>query len=998
MTTNQRLTWLISQFTLFFFLFIGGLAASRILYEALFPRWLWLGRPLPAFGLAAMVAFAGWSLYGRARAAFPALLLSPLLLNLIYLADPRVNLVQSRFIFAAALWLCGVLLVVWRWPAPGWRGYALLLLALLPVYLLTVAHTVGRDDTFEFQVVTPQLGIVHPTGYPLYLLLGRLFTLLPLDSVAWRLNVASIVYATLAACLMYTLLLRWWQRPLPAILGAVVTGLTPTLWGQAIVAEVYALHALIVTAVLLLLQAISQWHKAEGGGNGRYLLPLAALLGLGLTNHLTTVFLLPAAALTLILVITNEQTTRNNEQAITNYQLPISSLQSLIPKLTLALFAPLALYAYLPLRWRAVNGQPMGMSRFVDWVVGGRFQGALVWRGWLDDPTRYEIVGRLFLQNWGWVNLVLMAIGLVYVLLRWRRAALLLGVTWLGYTFYCLNYYVPDLAVFLIPAQLIMGIFWTAGLTAVLTWRRWHLDMGAGLTLTPLLLSLLLIPTLQQAVANWSQIDQSADDGRTRWGTAVLDLPLAENAAILADSDKFPPLYYLQQSEGLRPDLDISVWPDEAAYRQQLDGRLANGQTVYLARFLPGLAGVYHLNSVGPLIEVRQMPRTALPASATPSDLTLNGLRLLGYDLETPAAVSDEDTAVTFYWQSAEPLSATWYIYVRWAGQAATNGQHPANNSYPTVAWRPNEVVADYHQWPYPIVPEASQQTLQVALAPPFTPPDALDWHTVTTTTLETQPQRPLAHPYRASIGDFGLTGATFAERVRPLQPYEIVAAGSGDSSQLFFDLQPAPISTEPIPPISLPTPDDARPALRRFEGIAPEHNGRYQLSVTHPQGTTCGWLRPSSLSCPLGIVTVDGAPLPPGATNFEDKIALLDIAIPDVTLQPGGQLNVTLTWQSLATLDKNYTAFVQVLDAQDKIVGQVDSWPVQGTFPTSQWPPGETVTDPYVVQLAPDLPSGTYRLQVGWYLLETLRRLPVVDDGGTAVDDKVTVPGLIVP
>jgi hypothetical protein len=73
--------------------------------------------------------------------------------------------------------------------------------------------------------------------------------------------------------------------------------------------------------------------------------------------------------------------------------------------------------------------------------------------------------------------------------------------------------------------------------------------------------------------------------------------------------------------------------------------------------------------------------------------------------------------------------------------------------------------------------------------------------------------------------------------------------------------------------------------------------------------------------------------------------------------------------------------------------VGQVDSWPLQGTFPTGQWKAGELINDPYLVRLAADLPPGPYRVHVGWYLLATLHRLPVLDGNGTAVDDKVIIP-----
>jgi hypothetical protein len=71
---------------------------------------------------------------------------------------------------------------------------------------------------------------------------------------------------------------------------------------------------------------------------------------------------------------------------------------------------------------------------------------------------------------------------------------------------------------------------------------------------------------------------------------------------------------------------------------------------------------------------------------------------------------------------------------------------------------------------------------------------------------------------------------------------------------------------------------------------------------------------------------------------------------------------------------------------------GQVDAWPVQGTFPTSRWVPGEELDDPYEVQLDPDAPAGHYRVEVGWYLLATMQRLQVVDVGGQPVGDAFVV------
>jgi hypothetical protein len=174
---------------------------------------------------------------------------------------------------------------------------------------------------------------------------------------------------------------------------------------------------------------------------------------------------------------------------------------------------------------------------------------------------------------------------------------------------------------------------------------------------------------------------------------------------------------------------------------------------------------------------------------------------------------------------------------------------------------------------------------------------------------------------------------------------------------------------------------------------------GQYDLAVAHPGSQSiCGWFTRKTAGCVLGEVEISGVQVPEGASNFADKIALLSAELPEKTLQPGGQVPVNLTWRALTSLDEDYTVFVQILDENDRIAGQVDSWPVQGTYPTSQWQVGEEINDPYLVRLKGDLPPGEYRLNVGLYLLETLRRLPVLGEDGEPIDDKVEVSGLVVP
>jgi 4-amino-4-deoxy-L-arabinose transferase-like glycosyltransferase len=1003
--------------------FTAGLALSRLLYEGLFPHFLWLGHPLSAFLLAAIVTIASWVIWSAfwwrgegsrhshagSTATMPftsTAIFLPLILNLFYLIDPVVDLETSRFLFAASLWLSAVFLARQlarpdQWP---WLGALFLWAGLFPLYLLTMPAVAGRADTFEFQVVIPQLGIAHPTGYPLYILLGRLFAALPFGSVAWRINLASAVFATLAATMLYLAGRRLWKEKLAALLAAVLFGLTPTLWSQAVQAEVYALHALFVAGALYLM-ALMLDHGAGGelcapGSNWqRPIWLLAFIIGLGLTNHLTTIILLPAAVLAVLLAYWGcfrAQDWKANS--------------ALLLKVALAFLLPLFIYVYLPLRWWALHEEPMGLAQFVDWVIGDRFQGALQLTAWLNDLTRYEIVWLLLLAEWGWINLLIAFLGLIYAAYRNWRSALVLLLVLAGYIFYALNYHVPDLAVFLIPAHAVIALFWGAAIAAVLAllvtlfqrrgWAVWTTPLSAALIL------LLALPALIRTVKNWPDTDYAGLVALQTWGEGVLALPLERNAAILADSEKIAPLYYLQQAEGLRPDLDILVLPDEAAYRAELDARIAAGQTVYLARFLPGLEGLYHLRSQGPLLEVSLDSLQELPTTAMPSDLKFDALRLLGYQIEEPALVDSEATAVTFYWQLEEPVVEPEFIYVRWAGRnfegspATSEGTHPAGNYYPTVAFRPGEIVADYHLFPKPFSGGPLLLDFQVAAGPQFAAAEDLTWQTVSRVEVGPAEAVAQAKEYRAQNGRMLLSQASFPDEIRPGTPLSVIVGGFAALADLLeFELLPLGQSFDRAPrPGTLVIDQTPKPPIAYMAEVNTDlANGRYQLLSRDPLAASfCGWLASPTSGCVLGEVAISGVPLPEDAANFDDKIVLLDIDLPGEPLISGGVLPVKLTWQGLADMTEDYTVFLQVLDDQDQIVGQVDAWPLQGTYPTGQWPPGEIVEDPYEIHLAGDLPPGNYRLQVGLYLLATLRRLPLLDAQGQPMDDKVVISGLV--
>jgi hypothetical protein len=227
------------------------------------------------------------------------------------------------------------------------------------------------------------------------------------------------------------------------------------------------------------------------------------------------------------------------------------------------------------------------------------------------------------------------------------------------------------------------------------------------------------------------------------------------------------------------------------------------------------------------------------------------------------------------------------------------------------------------------------------------------------------------------------------------------LAAGSGEDAQrLEFELRPAGSAEyELSEAASGGTTSGGEEFVMASVLYTDKIPGPYELWGSYPGANAqCGWLRSQTGGCVLSQTEVTGVPTPSGAVNFDDKAALVAIELAGTELQQGGLFNLSLQWQGLSNMNEDYTVFVQILDSEDRIVGQVDSWPMQGTYPTSQWQTGETIDDPYSIQLAPDLAPGPYRLTIGLYLLETLERLPVLDEDGNAVDDKVIKAGLLVP
>lgn len=170
-------------------------------------------------------------------------------------------------------------------------------MAMFVVYRETLLPGVGYSvDCAKFQFLGRTLGIPHATGYPLYLLLLRAFDALsPIDSAAYNANVFSAICGALA-CGVCVLAIRLAHGSRGAsVVAAAALGVTPVVWAQSIVAEVYALHALLLATTVSLFLA---WGNRP---RDRTLIAACACYALSFGNHLLVATSLPAIVAFVIL-------------------------------------------------------------------------------------------------------------------------------------------------------------------------------------------------------------------------------------------------------------------------------------------------------------------------------------------------------------------------------------------------------------------------------------------------------------------------------------------------------------------------------------------------------------------------------------------------------------------------------------------------------------------------------------------------------------------------
>ncbi len=877
-------------------------------------------------------------------------------------------------------------------PLPSRYAAALVGLVAFIAYLRTMAPSAATGDGYEFQVAGARLGVVHPTGYPLYTILSWLATLLPFGEIGWRVNLLSAISAAIVVWLTALIIYELTESTPASVAGGLLLAFSLTLWKQAVIAEKYSFHLLLVSALVML--AI-KWLRAIDRDNrqavSRYTVLLGLTAGLSLAHHRMTLIALAAIGI----VLAGAALRGRRWQRLSLLALLLAAL---------AFVLPLGLYAYIPLRW------PMTWQQFVTQVMGSEYQGAGRWLSWVEDTARLKLYLYLVSRQFGLPWLLVGLVGLAYLLRRNWPAALILGLLGAFSFFFALDWYSsyndPN---YLLPTYLTLAIAIGCGIAfAVKLASALFQKLSMGVYLRSSVISVVLVALVViQYATNVGEADASGFTRHLRWADRGLAQQPASGALILASGPPFAGLDYLVSVRGLRPDLVVSDVPTLATTIKQVESALAKGQSVYLARPIYGVGGL-HYNMAGPLIEVRRQPPLA--------DENAKAIARFGDRFElTDVSVEQVEPdllAMKLGWRAIQPAGGSYRFRSRLvdeAGQvwAQEIGGLPLLGNYPTDRWPVGSIIHDYRELQLPPGLPEGLYLLQVGAFLDFhrdgLPAGQGDW--VTAVAIELKPTHQQL-PAGAVITDVNFGDTLKLAGYKLNGPIEAGAdltvdlywrAGAHPTDDLRFEVKLVDeadrvLATDAerfVPPMSSAAP---RLRLTRSELTAPADAGgkvRLEVRVVGAAAPTSATYRSDPYQVePAHPQRDDDVRLP---ALFDGELWLDQVEINTPQITTGDYAVVTLNWRVFQRPAEDYTAFIQLIGPNGRLA-QRDYPPLYGTWPTSNWLAGQRFRDRHRVSTPFDLPAGEYRVIVGLYRGWDLMRLLILDQHRRGVADQIEV------
>ncbi|HEY2908438.1 MAG TPA: DUF2723 domain-containing protein [Vicinamibacterales bacterium] len=477
-------------------------------------------------------------------------------------------------------------------PARRLLAAALVSACVFALYRATLLPGVDFGDTGSFQATVGSPIISPRDGYPLYFAIGSLFLHATHSEPAHALNLASAVEGALASGAIVLAAAELSGSVTAAIPAALVFAGSYTFWSQAIIAEVYALHALLVSASLLLLL---RWQVKPTMSR---LTAFFAVYALGFGNHLSMVLLLPGYALFLLIAAPGgwRSIVRPRVVILATTIAALGALQYTwnLRELWLRPHVPNGLFDALSIFWFDVT-----KSDWRETMVARVPQSML--------SARVAMYAFDLRQQFGWPIPLLAVVGLVAVWRRsWRRGVLMLTL-YLVNVLFAFSYNVGDTHVFYVPSHLFIAMLVAPALTLIAEiasqGRR-----RAGIRIA--VVTAAIVYAAARVYQDYPALDRSNDRRPTAVLSALTSGLEDRQAILLTDLNWQIQNGLSYYTKAIRPEIADARMPDVLLYAPALiRDNHANGREVALTeRARAELAATY-----GPLLPTMRDARVTAP-------------------------------------------------------------------------------------------------------------------------------------------------------------------------------------------------------------------------------------------------------------------------------------------------------------------------------------------------------------------------------------------------
>jgi len=330
-------------------------------------------------------------------------------------------------------------------------------LPLFALYLHALSPTVPLEDGGEMIRAACSLGVTHPPGYPLYVMLGRLALLLPAGDPAFRLNLVSALSGAAAcgalACASRRLLGDGGGRAarVAAVGSALLLGTGFSTWWQSVIAEKYSFNLLLAAfcagALVNCLRG--------GSSSGRRAALLGLSFGVWAGHHGQAVYFLPAV----LLAVWHLGRTRGSTGWRNLGVFCLLFLAGISPKF---LYPPVRAAAHPLHNWDV----PSVFGRWTEYVTGGKYLWRTFYWGPIDAGRRLFSHAAGFLPHqFGWPGTALALYGLARTARRTPREAVVWASAAMFGVIFCVFFRLEGQAIetYYLPVFMVLSIFIAEG-------------------------------------------------------------------------------------------------------------------------------------------------------------------------------------------------------------------------------------------------------------------------------------------------------------------------------------------------------------------------------------------------------------------------------------------------------------------------------------------------------------------------------------------------------